>query len=82
MGLLSLLIGYLLGSIPSGFLAGRWLKNIDLRTIGSGSTGATAVACAVTSKNTGRSVSRALRVPPRVPTVVEPAQHLQLGEAR
>ena len=43
MGLLSLLIGYLLGSIPSGFLAGRWLKNIDLRTIGSGSTGATNV---------------------------------------
>ena len=43
MGLLSLLIGYLLGSMPSGFLAGRWLKNIDLRTIGSGSTGATNV---------------------------------------
>ena len=43
MGLLSVLLGYLLGSIPSGFLAGRWCKGIDLRTIGSGSTGATNV---------------------------------------
>ena len=43
MGFLSLLLGYLLGSIPSGYLAGRWLKGIDLRTIGSGSTGATNV---------------------------------------
>ena len=36
-------IGYLLGSIPSGYLAGRWLKGIDLRDCGSGSTGATNV---------------------------------------
>ena len=26
MGFFSLLLGYLLGSIPSGWLAGRWLK--------------------------------------------------------
>ena len=38
-----LCLGYLLGSIPSGYLAGRWLANIDLRQIGSGSTGATNV---------------------------------------
>ena len=43
MGFFSLILGYLLGSIPSGWLAGRWLKGIDLRTIGSGSTGATNV---------------------------------------
>ncbi len=36
-------IGYLLGSIPSGYLAGRWLAKIDIREIGSGSTGATNV---------------------------------------
>ena len=36
-------IGYLLGSTPSGYLAGRWLKDIDLRDCGSGSTGATNV---------------------------------------
>lgn len=38
-----LLAGYLLGSIPSGYLAGRWLKGIDIRQEGSGSTGATNV---------------------------------------
>ncbi len=41
--LLFLAIGYLLGAIPSGYLAGRWLKGIDLRDCGSGSTGATNV---------------------------------------
>ena len=43
MPLFTLLLGYLLGSIPSGFLAGKWCKGLDLRTIGSGSTGATNV---------------------------------------
>ena len=43
MGIFSLILGYLLGSLPSGWLAGRWLKNIDIREIGSGSTGATNV---------------------------------------
>jgi glycerol-3-phosphate acyltransferase PlsY len=41
--LLALLAGYLLGSIPCGWLAGRWLAGIDLRQEGSGSTGATNV---------------------------------------
>jgi len=40
---LLLLASYLLGSIPSGYLAGRWLKGIDIRREGSGSTGATNV---------------------------------------
>ena len=43
MGFFSLILGYLLGSIPSGWLAGRWLKGIDLRELGSCSTGATNV---------------------------------------
>ena len=37
------IFGYLLGSIPTGYLVGKYLKNIDLRSIGSGSTGATNV---------------------------------------
>lgn len=43
LGLISICSGYLLGSLPTGYLAGKWLANIDLRTIGSGSTGATNV---------------------------------------
>jgi glycerol-3-phosphate acyltransferase PlsY len=41
--LLLLALGYLLGSMPNGYLAGCWLKGIDLRQCGSGSTGATNV---------------------------------------
>lgn len=33
---LFILLGYLLGSIPTAYLAGRWLKHIDLRRYGSG----------------------------------------------
>ena len=35
------LVGYLVGSISSGYLVGRIYRNVDLRTVGSGSTGAT-----------------------------------------
>ena len=41
--LITLLAGYLLGSFPSGYLAGRWLMGVDIRQQGSGSTGATNV---------------------------------------
>jgi len=41
--LFTLVLAYLLGSFPSGYLAGRWLKDVDIRTLGSGSTGATNV---------------------------------------
>ncbi len=40
---LVLILAYLLGSIPTGYLAGRLLKGIDIREQGSGSTGATNV---------------------------------------
>ena len=38
-----LVIAYLLGSIPSGYLAGKLLRGIDIREHGSRSTGATNV---------------------------------------
>jgi len=41
--LLILFLGYLFGSFPSGYLAGRITKGIDIRSLGSGSTGATNV---------------------------------------
>ena len=41
--LLLIVAGYLLGSIPPSYLAGRWLKGIDLRRYGSGTVSGTGV---------------------------------------
>ncbi len=43
LNLIFLACGYLLGSIPSGYLVSKLLANIDIREVGSGSTGATNV---------------------------------------
>ncbi len=43
MKLLILCLGYFFGSFPSGYLAGKITKGVDIRTLGSGSTGATNV---------------------------------------
>ena len=40
LNLLILFLGYLFGSFPSGYLAGKIAKGIDIRSLGSGSTGA------------------------------------------
>ncbi|MBD3192078.1 MAG: glycerol-3-phosphate 1-O-acyltransferase PlsY [Candidatus Heimdallarchaeota archaeon] len=37
--LLTILLGYLVGSIPTGYVLGKLLKNIDIRDYGSGNTG-------------------------------------------
>src|ERR1700748_3562349 len=42
-GAVGLVIAYLLGSIPTGYLAGKLLRGIDIREHGSGSSGATNV---------------------------------------
>jgi glycerol-3-phosphate acyltransferase PlsY len=39
LGILSLIIGYLLGSIPTAYMVSRARKGIDIRTIGSGNMG-------------------------------------------
>ena len=41
--LLILIISYLIGSFPTAIIAGRLLKNIDIREHGSGNAGATNV---------------------------------------
>ena len=43
VGGLLILVAYLLGSTPTGYAVGRYLKGIDIREHGSGSTGATNV---------------------------------------
>src|SRR5256885_13100078 len=35
------LVGYFVGSISTGYLVGKLYRNVDLREVGSGSTGAT-----------------------------------------
>ena len=37
------IIAYLVGSIPTGYIIAKKLKGVDIRTVGSGSTGATNV---------------------------------------
>lgn len=41
MSLVWLALGYLLGSLPTGYLAAKAIKGIDIRTFGSGNIGAT-----------------------------------------
>lgn len=41
--LLLIAMGYLMGSIPTSYLAGHWLKGIDLRRYGSGTVSGTGV---------------------------------------
>ena len=43
VGAVGSVIAYLLGSIPTGYLAGKLLQGIDIREHGSRSTGATNV---------------------------------------
>ena len=39
LGVLSVIIGYLLGSIPTAYIVSRLRKGIDIRTVGSGNMG-------------------------------------------
>ena len=38
---LSLLVAYLLGSVPAAYLAAKWSRGVDIRQYGSGNVGAT-----------------------------------------
>ena len=43
IGIAIAVAAYMVGSLPTGYLLGRWLRGIDIRDCGSGSTGATNV---------------------------------------
>lgn len=43
VGVLGLVLAYVAGSLPTAYLAGRMLKGVDLRRVGSGNLGATNV---------------------------------------
>lgn len=42
-GVIWIVLGYFAGSLPTGYLAALWVKGVDIRTVGSGGTGATNV---------------------------------------
>lgn len=62
--LLIIALGYLLGSIPFAYIAGRWAKGIDIRTVGTKNMGThnvmlevgRAVGCAVGALDMGKGV--------------------------
>ena len=64
MPLLVVSIGYLAGSIPFAFLAGRYFRGVDIRRIGSGNVGAANVLRS-TSTPTAVAVMRLLTNNPR-----------------
>lgn len=39
--IIAIVIAYILGSIPSAYYVGKWVKGVDLRTVGSGNLGFT-----------------------------------------
>ena len=41
MSLFMIIVGYIIGSCPTGFLAAKYVKGVDIRNFGSGNIGAT-----------------------------------------
>ncbi len=76
---IAVLVGYFLGAIPFGFLAGRW-KGVDLRREGSGNIGATN-AIRILGKPVGISVLALDALKGYVACVLGPWLAVQIGGA-
>ena len=80
---------YLVGSLPTAYLAVRWLKRVDVRTVGSGNVGATNVTRAaglgpgvvVFLIDLGNGLAAVLVVAPWLvaPEILTPAVRLACG---
>lgn len=75
---LALAYGYLVGSIPTAYLTGRWVKGIDIRRYGSGNIGGANVAAHVGKAYAVPVMAFDLLV--KGTTTVLLAQALELGE--
>jgi glycerol-3-phosphate acyltransferase PlsY len=77
LGLASILIGYILGSIPAAYLMAKWRKGIDIRDVDVGNVGAGAIFR--TCGKTAGGVVAAVDIGKGVATIFI-AQGLQLSE--
>ncbi len=69
--ILAFVAAYVIGSVPTAYIFGRWLKGIDIRTQGSGNVGATN-AFRVLGKGPGTAVLLIDIIKGIVPTAVVP----------
>lgn len=90
VGLVVAVIGaYLIGSVPIGYLLVKWVKRIDVRTVGSGNVGATNVTRAagtaaglvVLGLDLGKGLLAVLGLAPWLIHPVTPAAQLACGLA-
>lgn len=72
MGILWIVLAYLAGSFPTGYLAARLFRGVDIRTVGSGNVGAT---------NVGRLMGRKWAMAVALADMVKGAVGLLLARA-
>lgn len=87
--ILGVLASYLLGSVPTAFVLVKWVRRVDVRTIGSGNVGATnaaraagkGIGIAVFCLDAAKGILAARLVAPWTAPSAEPAFQLGCGLA-
>jgi glycerol-3-phosphate acyltransferase PlsY len=72
MGILVIVLGYLLGATPFGYLIPRWIKGVDIRSLGTGNPG---------TANVFRTVGLAAAIPVGVLDIGKGAAPVLLARA-